>query len=166
MNDMEIRKAEIGDEKILAYIQTESWKQAFNAILTKEQMERYADIARCEAMYKNIIEKSEYNIYIQLVSGVPHCICVWGKNRKEPDNGNAELICIHSLPDKRRHGYGTKMMRYILNEIKNAGYSDVVLWCFEENAVARKFYEKLGFVCTGRTKDSFGPVEVEYKLER
>lgn len=34
MEDIEIYKAKPGDEKILAYIQAESWKAAFAEILT------------------------------------------------------------------------------------------------------------------------------------
>ncbi len=56
------------------------------------------------------------------------------------------------------------MMEAALDDIENAGYSEVVLWCFEENTVARKFYEKIGFVLTDKTKNTFGATEVEYKL--
>lgn len=45
-----IRKAKLGDEKILAYIQTESWKSAFVDIISDEDMEKCTDIAKAEAM--------------------------------------------------------------------------------------------------------------------
>ena len=39
-----IRKATLGDEKVLAYIQTESWKAAFADILPPDDLERSTNI--------------------------------------------------------------------------------------------------------------------------
>ena len=39
MNKVEIIKAVSGDEKILAYIQTQSWKTAFHHFLSAEELE-------------------------------------------------------------------------------------------------------------------------------
>ena len=41
-----IRKAKIGDESILAYIQTESWKAGFDGILPSDVLEKCTQIDR------------------------------------------------------------------------------------------------------------------------
>ena len=51
VDNIQIRKVQIGDEKILAYIQTESWKKAFADIISKEDMKKYANINKSEEMY-------------------------------------------------------------------------------------------------------------------
>ncbi len=160
--NIETRNAQQGDEEIFACIQTESWKQAFKDIISEEAMTKHTDLSSVEAMYKRVISNPDLFLKLQIVDGKPHCISAWGKNRENSNSINAELICIHSLPDKRRQGLGTIMMESTLNDIENAGYSEVVLWCFEENTVARKFYEKIGFVCTGKTKNTFGAEEIQY----
>ncbi len=162
--NIEIRNAQQGDEEIFAYIQTESWKQAFKDIISEEVLIKHTDLSSVETMYKRVISNPAMYLKLQLVDGKPHCIAAWGRNRENSNSTNAELICIHSLPDKRRQGLGTLMMKSTLDDIKYAGYSEVVLWCFEENTVARKFYEKIGFVLTDKTKNTFGATEVEYKL--
>ncbi len=162
--NIEIRNAHQGDEKIFAYIQTESWKQAFKDIIPEDVMTKHTDLSGVEAMYTRVVSNPDIYLKLQIVDGKPHCISAWGANRENSNSTSAELICIHSLPDKRRQGLGTIMMESALNDIENAGYSEVVLWCFEENTVARKFYEKIGFVCTGKTKNTFSATEVEYKL--
>ncbi len=162
--NIEMRNAQQGDEEIFAYIQTESWKQTFKNIISEEEMTKHTDLSGVEAMYKRDISNPAIYLKLQTVDGKPHCIAAWGRNRENSNSINAELICLHSLPDKRRQGFGTIMMEDTLDDIKNAGYSEVVLWCFEENMVARKFYEKIGFVFTGKTKNTFGATEVEYKL--
>ena len=45
-----IRRATAGDEQILAYIQTESWKAAFQHILEPEDLEQCTNLDRATAM--------------------------------------------------------------------------------------------------------------------
>ena len=50
-NVINIRKVDVGDANTLAYIQTESWKSAFNRILSKEDLEKYIDVNRAVELY-------------------------------------------------------------------------------------------------------------------
>ena len=47
-----IRKVRQGDEKALAYIQTESWKAAFGDILSPDVLKKATDLTRATAMYQ------------------------------------------------------------------------------------------------------------------
>lgn len=158
-----IREAEPGDEKILAYIQTESWKSAFADIISAEDMERCTDIAKAEAMYENVFKSGYAEMSVLEIDGKPHCIAAWSKSRNPQFSDCAELICIHSLCDKWGKGYGSMMMNHIIDEINNSGYNSVLLWVFEKNTRARTFYEKHGFELTDNTQISYGAVEVMYR---
>ena len=98
-DNIQIRKVKIGDEKTLAYIQTESWRKAFADIISKEDMEKYADINKAEEMYRYLLKSGVGNGSILLIDDNPHCIAYWDKTREEDMDGYAELICIHSLED-------------------------------------------------------------------
>ena len=74
----------------------------------------------------------------------------------------AEIICIHSLPDNWRKGFGSKMMDRLLADIAQAGFKKVMLWVFVENTRARAFYETKGFRPTNKIKPSFGTMEICY----
>ncbi len=113
-----IRKVEVGDETTLAYIQTESWKAAFKNILSEELLQKSTEITRVTAMYKRLLAESIGNGYILEVDEKPHCIAWWDRARGIDMSDYAELICIHSLPNKWRKGYGTKMMDKVLKDIK------------------------------------------------
>jgi len=165
MNGVELRRAEPGDEKILAYIQTESWKAAFSEILSSEELERCTNIEKAEEMYKNVLKGHAVKLVIESVDKNPHCIAGWSRNRNDLGQNVAELICIHSLCDKWHQGYGSIMMRHILDEIKEAGYSEVILWVFEKNQNARRFYEKHGFQLTSQKNQSHGAVEIMYSKQ-
>ncbi len=162
MDKIELRKAKLGDEKILAYIQTESWKSAFSGILSPEELERSTDIQKAEEMYESILNRNLAKITIEYVDKNPHCIAGWSKNRGDLGLDAAELICIHSLYDKRHKGYGSIMLHHIFDEIKEAGYSEVILWVFEKNLNARRFYEKHGFRASNLKHQSHGAVEMMY----
>ena len=163
--NIKIRKARNGDEKTLAYIQTESWKSAFANIISADDLKKYTDIVKAESMYKNVLKSGSAEISVLEIDGKPHCIAAWSKARNPEFSDSAELICIHSLCDNWGKGYGTMMINHILDEIKNSGYNSVVLWVFEKNTRARSFYEKHGFELTDNTQVSYDAVEVMYRKE-
>ena len=158
-----IEKVKLGDESVLAYIQTESWKAGFKGILDPDTLTKCTNINKATAMYKRLLTQNIGNGYILKVDDKPHCIAWWDTARDKDMVGYAELICIHSLSDNWRKGYGSNMMNTALTDIKNAGYSKVMLWVFEENIRARKFYEKHGFVTKGKIKPGINPIEICYE---
>ena len=163
--DINIRRVKWGDENILAYIQTESWKEAFKTILSKDDLEKYTDINAAIEMYTVLLKENIANGFILLINNNPHCIAYFDKARDEQMVGFSELICIHSLSKNWGNGYGSMMMEYILNEMRKLGFKNVMLWVFKENIRARNFYEKHGFVLTENTKEFCGAIEVMYYME-
>ena len=160
--EVKIRRVRIGDEAALAYIQTESWKAAFKDILDPETLTRCTDINRAEAMYKGLLEDKKGYGYILTLDDVPHCFAWWNTARDADMLGKAELIAIHSLSSNWRQGYGSMMMDQVLADIKAAGYGEVMLWVFNENTRARKFYEARGFRVYGYEKPIIGKTEICY----
>lgn len=158
-----IRKVQAGDEEVLAYIQTESWKAGFREILSEDILRKTTDINRATAMYKRLLDRHIGHGYILEVKGLPHCIAWWDKTREDDMLDCAELICIHSLQDNWGKGYGTKMIEKVLGDIKAAGYTKVMLWVFVDNSRARRFYESCGFVTNGKTKPCFETLEICYE---
>lgn len=158
-----IRKVKRGDEVSLAYIQTESWKAAFKGILSDKMLEQCTEMDRAIRMYKRLLDESKGNGYILEVDKKPHCIAWWDRSRTESMSDYAELICIHSLQDNWRKGYGSKMMECVLHDMKTAGYNRVMLWVFRDNIRARKFYEANGFITYGMIKPEIQPEEICYE---
>lgn len=162
MDDSYIRKVNSGDAAILTYIQTESWKEAFKNIISSDLLARCTETDRVKKMYDKLLEHKTGNGYILEVHGEPHCIAWWDATREHSMTGYAELICIHSLPNNWRNGYGNKMLDRILDDIQKSGYQKVMLWVFTENRRARKFYERKGFVPTETVQTALGANEMMY----
>lgn len=162
MAELSIRKAVSGDEQVLAYIQTESWKAAFAGILSPEELVRCTNLEKAEQMYHIVLRREGCNMAIEFVDDQPHCIAAWGQNRCDLGDTVGELICIHSLQNNWAKGYGSAMMEYVLAQLKQAQYESVILWVFEANTRARKFYEKHGFELTEQKKLANGIAELMY----
>lgn len=160
-----IRKVKKGDENILACIQTESWKEAFKDIVPADLLSECTGIERAAAMYKRLLEEHKGNGYILELDGEPHCIAWWDASREKDMPGYAELICIHSLRDNWHKGYGIMMMERVLCDVRTAGYSKIMLWVFDNNVRAIRFYEKHGFTASGRKQPALGAVEEMYVRE-
>lgn len=163
MNEYIIRKVTNGDEKALAFIQTESWKSAFKGIVQEELLSKCTELDRAKNMYRSLLLKEKGNGYLLEVNGKPHCIAYWNSSRESDMSEYAELICIHSLEDNWHKGYGSKMMERVLSDVKDSGYSKIMLWVFEENSRAIGFYKKYGFVPNGRKQASFGTTEIMFE---
>lgn len=160
-----IERVKLGDEAALAHIQTTSWKEAFKHILSPEALERATGMERATAMYRRLLEQHIGNGYLLRVDGKPHCIAWWDATREVEMPGYAELICIHSLPERWHQGYGSKMMKTVLHDAAQAGYARIMLWVFAENHSARRFYEKHGFTTDGKAKPGVEPTEICYHRE-
>ena len=158
-----IEKAQLKDAPTLAYIQTESWKVGFKDILSPDALEKSCDLSRVTSMYKKLLEQNIGFGYILKINGKPHCIAYWNSSREKDMSDYAELLCIHSLPNQWRKGFGSKMMEAVLQDMADAGYSKVMLWVFEQNKRARGFYETLGFTINGREKPNIEPKEICYE---
>ena len=158
-----IERVRLGDEATLALIQTESWKAAFKDILSADILKKYTQIDKAITMYRQLLEQNIGNGYLLKVQGNPHCIAWWDATRESDMPGYAELICIHSLQNQWRKGFGSKMMDTVLKDIAKAGYTKVMLWVFEENTGARQFYEAFGFTTNGKAKTVMEAPEVCYE---
>ena len=157
-----IRTVAAGDEKALAYIQTESWKAAFKGLIHDDVLLRTTNLNKATAMYQKLLDLGKGNGYILEIDGNPHCIAWWDAARDEDMQGAAELICIHSLKENWGRGYGHLMMERVLADVQKAGYPQIMLWVFDSNARAIGFYKAHGFAATGRTQPAFGAVEERY----
>ena len=93
---------------------------------------------------------------MQFLMGGDQAFICWQKTES-----GAEIVAIHSLPESWGTGLGHAMLTEAL---KQMGDCEVCLWAFQENARARRFYEKHGFRWNGteRVSEFDGAVELRY----
>lgn len=83
-----------------------------------------------------------------------------------PDAG--EVFAIYLAPEARGRGLGRVLFGYAVDDLVARGFDPIVVWVFEANAGARRFYEAASFRPDGtRQPVDFGEVslpEIRYRL--
>jgi ribosomal-protein-alanine N-acetyltransferase len=66
------------------------------------------------------------------------------------------IVTLDVDPVARRHGLGTLLMQTAEEQLKHEGAAWLTLEVAENNAAARRFYRKLGFVTRGKIPRYYG----------
>ena len=56
-------------------------------------------------------------------------------------------------------------MKEVLEDIRKAGYKEVVLWVFKDNTRARGFFESQGFEATSVSRNAYDTEEMLYIMK-
>ena len=64
-----------------------------------------------------------------------------------------ETVSIYLLPEYMGRDFGKPLLEAAVSALAGQGYQEIFLWVLEENARARHFYEKHGFVCSGDARE-------------
>ena len=93
-----------------------------------------------------------------------------GAIRDQPDGlpGAGEVFAIYLAPEARGHGLGRALFAHVVDDLHDRGFEPVVVWVFEANTGARRFYEAAGFEIDGaRQPIELGETslpEIRYRL--
>jgi GNAT superfamily N-acetyltransferase len=77
----------------------------------------------------------------------------------------SELSALYVVPEAWGTGVAQALQAAALEAMRDDDHSEAVLWVGEDNARARRFYEREGWIATEETRGSqLGPSEVRYRL--
>lgn len=121
-----------------------SWKYAYKGIIPQDYLDsipegRWAKTVTREGMNSLIVTEGG-----RIIGTAGFCKSRWPQH---PDHG--EIVSLYLLPEYIGKGVGRQLTERCLGELQGMGFKDILLWVLEDNARARCFYEKAGFVCTG-----------------
>lgn len=85
-------------------------------------------------------------VFVQLVDRTPIAFCAVRECTVKPFVGFAYIKDLYVLPECQGKGYGKKLLMHTLRTMRQSGYVSAVLDTAEDNAGARRFYERFGFV--------------------
>lgn len=84
--------------------------------------------------------------------------------------GATEIHSLHVAAAQHGQGLGFRLMRHALARSVEVGASVVLLWVVEQNARARRFYERQGFCLDGNRKTTrygdYDVAELCYRIDR
>jgi len=103
--------------------------------------------------------------FIAVDDGIPCGIA--GALLDDNDPTRANLVSMWTAPSHRHTGVGRQLVNQVLDWTRSRNVSTLLLMVTSNNAGAIRFYEKLGFVRTGRTEPyPNDPAITEYEMSR
>lgn len=149
MKFMEIRHIGQSDDRFaISHIYEESWKFAYKNIIPQSYLESIP-VGR----WASNLDKEGMNNLVLIEDGMfvgTSCYC---KSRFSDFSNWGEIVSIYFLPQYIGKGYGKLLLDVVVKELEHLGFDDIFLWVLEDNARARKFYEKAGFTLSGKYLD-------------
>ncbi|MDX8143439.1 GNAT family N-acetyltransferase [Lentzea sp. BCCO 10_0061] len=147
-----VRPAVVADAPAVASVHVQTWQAAYRGLVPDSVLDGLS-VEERTAMWERGIPRG--GVWVGLVDDVVAGFVAVGPSR-EPDAA-FEVYAIYVLPSAWGTGLGFSLARAALGDEQ-----DVVLWVFDENPRARRFYERLGFRADGTVKtETIGGAELK-----
>ncbi len=148
---MEIRFATESDIEEITHVHLNAWCGAYRGMFSGTVLEKLKpnDFAiKWHSWLKNPLR---VNWIIQSTRNIYGFIS-FGILGKASESTNGEIYAIYIDPKFCRKGIGRNLMESCLVLLKDNNCSQVRLWVVQQNFIAQRFYEDLGFLKTNETR--------------
>lgn len=148
-----IRKAVLDDALAIARAHVNSWRSAYRGLLPDDRLARL-DCHHMAERFRETIATGSEDIYVVEETGTVAGFLALGPCRDcDMDQESArEIYALYLSPEYWRRGIGRSTCERAEEILKSQGYSKALLWVFEDNRRARRFYEAMGFTADGSKK--------------
>jgi GNAT superfamily N-acetyltransferase len=143
---MIIRAAEMRDAREISEVHVRSWQAAYVGIVPDEDLVALS-VERREQYWRQILSRNERSTLVLVNGHLIVGVSCFGPARDEDCDSAmvAELYALYLVPEHWTKGYGLLLYRATETRIRQNLIENLVLWVFEKNTRARKFYESIGF---------------------
>jgi GNAT superfamily N-acetyltransferase len=163
MNQIYIRRATPQDAASLATVEIATWRAAYQGLMPDAFLTGLSHEEKTEGWRRNLLKHGASGRKRVLVA-VSDMVAI-GFVRvgyEEDDHAVALVTLLYVLPEHWRRGVGAALMRAAMDELRDLGMREAILWVLRDNLRARAFYEGLGWREDGqRTTENYGGVELE-----
>jgi GNAT superfamily N-acetyltransferase len=160
VNVREARSEDV-EAAVLAY--ESSWDAALAPLIDRRLGDLVSFEDRVASFHEGLAKTSaDAKVWVAELDGEIVGVAVYARTEAE----TGELRALYVVPDAWGTGAAQELMNAALAEMRSAGLRLAVLWVVEENARARRFYEREGWSADGVTRETpIGPSEARYRLE-
>ena len=151
---MDFRRATPRDAAGLAKVHVDSWHAAYREMLPESAVKGFTREWRTEGFRESIAAESE-DTYVAEEHGEIVGFLTLGACRDSDldPRTTGEIWGIYVASNHWRRGIGAYLCRHGESMLAARGYTEAVLWVFDANVQARRFYEAMGFEAHGASKE-------------
>jgi len=170
-----VRPATPDDADAIADVHIRVWQWAYESLMPADYLARRAE-NRTERVrrWREYLGESANSVFVvldadnQVAGFVNFGVYREGQDDSRPVDGVGEVIAINVIQEVAGTGAGLALMDAAVGRLRGRGLSPIRLWVLEDNARARRFYERYGFVLDGErstiTAGTAELAEVRYTL--
>ena len=137
-----LRRANGADAAAIAGVDVRAWNHAYSDFLDERRMAERT-IAVREARWRETLDGEEKETWVLetagRISGYVSLRAVEGSKE------TGEIVALYVDPPAQGAGAGSRLLTAALTRLVALGFSAAMLWVFEENGLARRFYESRGW---------------------
>jgi ribosomal protein S18 acetylase RimI-like enzyme len=150
VSGLSVREMTLADCGRVAEIRVGGWQSAYRGIIPQSYLDAMSVAQDAERrrfhFQENLRSDGKVVNLVAVTDGeVIGWVCHGPCRDLEVPNGDAELYAIYVHPDRFGSGAGRALIEESVRRCTAAGHPRLYLWVLEENARARRFYERSGF---------------------
>ena len=154
-HELKVRRAVPEDAPCLAAVEVAAWRAAYRGLMPDAYLAGLSEAEKAEEWRKSLLKHGPlarsacWSPSVRLArsdsSGSAPCL-------GEADGVPSGLVyLVYVLPEYWGTGVGRALMAAAVDDLRDLGVREAVLWVLRENRRARAFYEGLGWRPDGRT---------------
>ena len=142
--DYIIRKMNKNDCFSVAKIVTTAWNETYRGIVNDEFLDNLYlnEQERANTFYKEFDENINHQYVLEINNEIVGFINV-GVSADAEYNDCGELYALYLINDYKGHGYGRKLFAIAIKELKNMGFTKMIVGCLAANHI-NEFYKQMG----------------------
>ena len=145
---MKVRIADRANVPEVSKVLALSWKSEMSGIVYDEYLTTIREDRWIEPLMNGLDEGLSFISILESDEGIQGVAVL----RHLDEEGTVNLVAFYLLPERIGKGYGSIFFDLLEIELHSRGYKKCVLDVLEGNNRAIRFYEKKGFVVTGKTE--------------
>jgi GNAT superfamily N-acetyltransferase len=150
--DVVVRDVTPGDVAAVTRLQVASWREAYAGIIPAGYLAAMSAAEREQRHLARVTDPEPRAAYLL----AEHDGRIVGMTNVGPARDDdldpsviGEIRAMYAEPAAWSTGVGAALMRAALQHLTGSGFTGVTLWVLEDNARARRFYERWGFAADG-----------------
>ena len=156
-----IRLAAAEDARGLAEVQVRTWWRAYAEYV---DVTRFGTVEEREERWRQILAAGTSCTLVWDQDGLLGGFCSVGASEEPEDPPVGEIHALYVDPPAQNAGVGSALLGAGEGTLADElGFAEAVLWVFEANAPARRFYEHKGWRLDGGPRQDRWAPEVRYR---
>lgn len=138
----------------MAEINVYGWRFAYSKIFTAEELYKNRSVEKTIAVSKEHFtnDNRAFWVYEDDKDNIIKAMMGFGKCSDNDKQNSYEVYFIYVEPAFTNQGIGSAILKYVESEALTMKASEIIIWVFEKNIMARNCYEKNGYIFDGKTK--------------